>query len=370
MIRRQCAASRTLHDWPAEAGVTQAQAQSELNVIAKRLEQEYPAADAGMEISLVSLHTQVSGNIRVALLNLFAAVGLVLLIACVNVANLLLARAAGRQKEVAIRGALGCTRGRLIRQLLTESVLLGLVGGGLGLVLAFAGIYLLRALSPGNLTHLKDVTIDGKVLFFALLVSLVTALVFGLAPALHSSKPDLQESLKEGGRSSSGGSRANRLRGLLVVGEIATALVLLIASGLMLKSFWRLQHVNPGFNPENLLTLELQLPSNKYHEASQQLAFQQQLLQRIGSIPGISHTATVNNLPFSGNEANLGFSIEGRPVPNPADRPRAYHRVISPAYMQAMGISFQSGRPFIEHDNANAPGVTIINEAAARVLAG
>ncbi len=346
--------------------MTREQAQSELNVIAKRLEQEYPAANTGMEISLVPLHTQVSGDVRLALLNLFAAVGLVLLIACVNVANLLLARAAGRQKEIAIRGALGCTRTRLIRQLLTESALLGLMGGVLGLLLAFGGVYLLVALSPGNLPHLKDVTIDSSVLLFALLISLLTALVFGLAPALHASKPDLQEALKEGGRSSTGGSRANRLRSMLVISEIAAALVLLIASGLMLKSFWRLQHVNPGFEAENLLTLELQLPENKYREAPQQLSFQQQLLQRIGSIPGVSKAATVNNLPFSGNEAYLGFSIEGRPAPNPADRPRAYHRVISSDYMQAMGIPFREGRPFDDHDNADAPGVTIINEATAR----
>jgi putative ABC transport system permease protein len=347
-------------------GVTHAQAQSDLNVIARRLEQEYPAANTGMEVSVVPLHTQVSGDVRLALLNLFAAVGLVLLIACVNVANLLLARAAGRQKEIAIRGALGCTRARLVRQLLTESALLGLMGGILGLLLAFGGVYLLVALSPGNLPHLKDVTIDGSVLLFALLISLLTALVFGLAPALHASKPDLQETLKEGGRSSTGGSRANRLRSALVISEIASALVLLIASGLMLKSFWRLQHVNPGFEAENLLTLELQLPGNKYGEAPQQLGFQQQLLQRVKSVPGVSYAATVNNLPFSGNEAYLAFAIEGRPAPNPADRPRAYHRVISSDYMQAMGIAFQRGRPFNDHDNADAPGVTIINEAAAR----
>ncbi len=346
--------------------VTWAQAQSELNVIAKRLEQEYPAPNTGMEISLVPLHTQVSGDVRLALLNLFAAVGLVLLIACINVANLLLARAAGRQKEIAIRGAVGCTRARLIRQLLTESAVLGLVGGVLGLLLAFSGVYVLVALTPGNLPHLKDVTIDSSVLLFAVLISLLTALVFGLAPALHASKPDLQEALKEGGRSSTGGSRANRLRGVLVISEIAAALVLLIASGLMLKSFWRLQHVNPGFEAENLLTLELQLPEIKYREAPQQLLFQQQLLQRIGSIPGVSNAATVNNLPFSGNEAYLAFSIEGRPIPNPADRPRAYHRVVSSDYMQVMGIPFRGGRPFNDHDNADAPGVTIINEATAR----
>jgi putative ABC transport system permease protein len=347
-------------------GVTQAQAQSDLNVIARQLAQEYPAADTGMEVGLVPLHTQVSGDVRLALLNLLAAVALVLLIACLNVANLLLARAAGRQKEIAIRGALGCTRARLIRQLLTESALLGLMGGLLGLLLAFGGVYLLIALSPANLPHLKDVTIDSWVVLFALLVSLLTALVFGLAPALHASKPDLQETLKEGGRSSTGGSRANRLRSLLVISEIASALVLLIACGLMLKSFWRLQHVNPGFAADNLITLELQLPQNKYREGPQFVAFQQQLVQHATSIPGVSHAATVNNLPFSGNEAYLAFTIEGRPVPNPADRPRAYHRVISSDYFQTMGIPFRQGRPFNDHDNADAPGVAIINETAAR----
>jgi putative ABC transport system permease protein len=207
---------------------------------------------------------------------------------------------------------------------------------------------------------------------FAVAAILTLALGIGATTAIFSVvnaillRPLEQETLKEGGRSSTGGSRANRLRSLLVISEIGSALVLLIACGLMLKSFWHLQHVNPGFEAEHLLTLELQLPGNKYREGAQQVSFQQQLLQRVATLPGVSNAATVNNLPFSGNEAYLAFAIEGRPAPNPADRPRAYHRVISSDYFQAMGIPFRQGRPFNDHDNADAPGVTIINETAAR----
>jgi putative ABC transport system permease protein len=349
-----------------KSGASLQQAQSEMNVIASRLEKEYPNANSGMEINLIPLHTQVSGDIRVALLNLLAAVCLVLLIACANVANLLSARAVGRQKEVAIRRALGATRSRIIRQLLIESALLALAGGSLGLLLAAGGVRLLAAFSQGNLLHLKDVGIDGYVLIFTLLVSLLTAIIFGLVPALQVSKPNLQDNLKAGGRASGGGSGSRRLGSLLVVSEVALALLLLIASGLMLKSFYRLQQVNPGFNPENLITLELMLPENKYGDGPQQIAFQQQLLQRIGSIPGVQHAGTVNSLPFAGNEVNGPFTIDGRPIPNLADRPRAYFRVISSDYFQAMGIAFRGGRPFNEHDTADAPAVVIINETAAR----
>ena len=346
-------------------GVTQSTAQAEMNVIANRLRGEYPA-DADMEVDVIPLNQQVTGDIRPALLVLFGAVGCVLLIACANVANLLLAKASGRQKEIAVRLAMGASRLRIIRQMLTESLLLSLAGGLLGSLLAILVLRQLVVFSPANVSLPESIGIDASVLGFTLLLSLLTSVLFGLAPALQASKSDLNETLKEGGRGNSGGVKQNRLRSLLVVAEVALALVLLIGSGLMIKSFLRLQNVNPGFNPENLLTLELELPPNKYAEPERQAAFQEQLTQRISSIPGMQNAATVNNLPFSGNESNFGVTIEGRPVANAAERPRAFFRNISPNYFEAMGIPLRTGRAFAESDKANAPGVAIINEMAAR----
>lgn len=346
-------------------GITPAAAQAEMNVIANRLRGEYPA-DADMEVDVIPLNQQVTGDIRSALLVLFGAVGCVLLIACANVANLLLAKASGRQKEVAIRIALGASRLRIIRQVLTESLLLGLAGGLLGSVLAVLVLRQLIVFSPANVSLPESIGIDAPVLAFTLVLSLLTSIIFGLAPALQASKSDLNETLKEGGRGNSGGVKQNRLRSLLVITEVALSLVLLIGSGLMIKSFLRLQNVNPGFNPENLLTLELELPANKYAAADQQAAFQEQLVQRIAGIPGVQNAATVNNLPFSGNENNFGVTIEGRPVANAAERPRAFFRNISPSYFEAMGIPVRMGRTFADGDNANAPGVAIVNETAVR----
>jgi putative ABC transport system permease protein len=224
----------------------------------------------------------------------------------------------------------------------------------------------LLVFSPANVSLPQNVGIDGRVFAFTLLLSLLTSFIFGLAPALQVSKSDLNETLKEGGRGNSGGSKQNRLRSLLVISEVALALVLLIASGLMIKSFMRLQNVNPGFNPENLITLEMELPQNKYGEKERQTAFQQQLVQRISEIPGVQSAGTVNNLPFSGNETNFGLTIEGRPVATANERPRAFYRNVSPNYFQAMGIPLRLGRFFIAGDNVSAPAVAIINETSAR----
>ena len=347
-------------------GVKVETAQSEMSVIANRLQQEYPAVDADMEVGVIPLQKQVTGDVRLALIVLFGAVGGVLLIACANIANLLLAKAVGRQKEIAIRVAMGASRLRIIRQLLTESLIMGLLGGILGLLLAIWGVRQLIAFAPPNDSRLNDVNIDGRVLIFTLLAAVLTSIVFGLAPALEASRLDLNETLKEGGKSNAGSGRQQRLRSLLVIAEVALALVLLITSGLMLKSFLRLQNVNPGFNPNNLITLELQLPQNKYAEKHQQAAFQQQLVERIATINGVERAATVNNLPFSGNESNFGFTIEGRPAPSPTERPRAFWRSISPGYFQAMGIPLQKGRFFNDSDNAESAGVALINETAAQ----
>jgi putative ABC transport system permease protein len=347
-------------------GVTMSQAQTELNTISNRLEQEYPDYNAGMETRLISLPEQVTGDVRQALLVLFGAVGLVLLIACANVANLLLARATTRQKEIAIRTALGASRLRVLRQLLTESALLGFVGGLLGLLFAIVGTKTLLAFVSDSVPRLKHFGFDYKVLLFTLLVSLLTSLIFGLAPALDASKPNLNEALKEGGRGSGGSSRRNRLRNLLVIVEVALALVLVFASGLMFRSFIRLQSVNPGFNPQNLITLEIELPQARYEAVQQQQSLQQQLLQRIVSIPGVKYAGTVDYLPFSGSAFNSSFLIEGRPIPPITARARAFYRVISPNYFAAMGIPLLRGRPFTETDTAELPAVAIINEAAAR----
>jgi predicted permease len=346
-------------------GVTAPQAQAEINAIASQLEKGYPDVNAGLESHVISLHEQVTGDIRLALLILLSAVNLVLLIACANVANLLLAKATSRQKEIAIRTALGATSPRLLRQLLTESVLLGVMGGLLGLLFAIIGAKTLVAFVSTNLPRLKDLGFDSKVLLFTLAISLLTSLVFGLAPALDAAKVNLNEALKEGGRSSGSSSR-NRLRGLLVIAEIALAVVLVVASGLMFRSFMRLQSVSPGFNPQNLITLEIELPEARYHADQQQRAFQAQLVQRIEAIPGVQYAGTVDNLPFSGNAFNSSFMIEGQPIPAAPDRPRAFYRVISPKYFLTMGIPFHRGSGFTDRDSADVPGVAIINDAAAR----
>lgn len=348
-------------------GVTATAAQAELNVIASRLQKEYPAADADMEVDVIPLREQVTGDIRPALLVLFGAVGCVLLIACANVANLLLAKASGRQKEVAVRIALGATRLRIIQQLLTESMLLSLAGGLLGSIIGILAVRQLIAFTPSSVPMPDHIGIDAPVLLFTLLLSVFTSFIFGLVPALQASKSDLNETLKEGGRGNSGGARQNRVRSLLVIAEVALALVLLIGAGLMIKSFVRLQNVNPGFNPENLITLELQLPQNKYGEKDRQAAFQQQVVQRLAEIPGVQAAGAVNYLPFSGTELNNSVTIEGKPpVANASERPRAFFRNISPNYFQAMGIPVRQGRPFADSDNKDAPAVVIINEAAAR----
>jgi predicted permease len=347
-------------------GVTPQQAQAEINAIVSRLVKDYPDVNDGVESHVISLREQVTGDISLALWVLMAAVGLVLLIACANVANLLLAKATSRQKEIAIRTAIGATRLRILRQLLTESVLLGVLGGLFGLLFAIIGARTLITFATVNIPRLKDFGFDPKVLLFTLAISLITSLIFGLAPGVAASKPNLNEALKEGGRSSSGGTVRNNLRSALVIVEVALAVVLVTASGLMFRSFLRLQGVNPGFNPANVLTLEIELPEPTYKADQQQRIFQQQLLQKIRTIPGVVNAATVDNLPFSGNAFNSSFMIEGRPIPPVTERPRAYYRVVSPDYFSTMGIQLIRGNQFTDRDTADVPGVAIINDVAAR----
>ena len=352
-------------------GVTLEQAQAEMSTIAGRLEQQYRSyrgpkgEDGGWAITVVPLQEEVVGKTRLALLVLLGAVGFVLLIACANVANLLLARATARQKEIAIRTALGASRWRVIRQLLTESLLLSALGGTLGLLFALWGIDLLVALSPSNLPRVNEVSGDLRVLAFTCLLSLLTGFVFGSAPALQASKPALNEALKEGGRSSTAGGRRNPLRGLLVAGEVALALVLLIGAGLMIKSFLHLQRTNPGLDVQNVLTLELSLPRSKYSEPPQVAAFYQQVIRRVENLPGVRSASIGTILPLSGNAIDDPFSIEGRPL-DFSHAPVAGHQTISPDFFRTLGIPLLQGRDFTERDTAEVPGAAIINEKMAR----
>ncbi len=345
--------------------VTLQHARAEMNAIARRISQQYGGGETGLELRVIPLQEQVVGKVGRVLYLLFGAVGFVLLIACANVANMFLARASARASEIAIRLALGASRWRLIRQLLTESALLSLLGGGLGLLLALWAIALIVDISPDSLPRVKEIGINAPVLGFTLLVSLLTGIVFGLAPALQASKPDLNEALKEGGRSAAGSFGRSRLRSLFVVAEIALALALLLGAGLMINSFVRLQRVDPGFNSERLLTVRVSLPGSRYAQTPQQTAFYQQLIQRFETLPGAQSVSAINNLPFQ-NENNGGLRIEGYVPSSSSDRPQANYRAISPSYFSVMGIPLHRGREFRPDDVAGQPGVAIINEEAAR----
>jgi predicted permease len=345
-------------------GVTLDEARSEMEVISNRLVEQYPS-NAGYGVNLVPLYEQFTGNIRSAILVLFGAVAFVLLIACANVANLLLARGAARGKEIAIRAALGAGRTRLIRQFLTESVLLAFFGGLGGLLIAFWGIKVLVALGPRDIPQLDQITIDGKVLGFTLAVSLLTGLIFGLVPALQASRPDLNETLKEGGRSSAGGFGVDRVRRVLIVSEIALSLVLLIGAGLLIKSFIRLQDVNLGFNPDHLLTMNLQLAGSNYKEDSRVSSFYKQLIQRVEALPGVQSAAAVSDVFLNKVTNSSTFSIEGRPNPPTAERVEITIDTATPDYFRLMGIPLVRGREFDEHDTGDIP-VVIINETMAK----
>ncbi|MFP5264634.1 MAG: ABC transporter permease [Blastocatellia bacterium] len=350
-------------------GVTLAQARAQMATIAGRIKEQEPEAyPADWSVTVQSLNERVVGDIRPHLLVLLGAVGFVLLIACANVANLLLARAASRQKEIAIRTALGASRGRLIRQLLTESVLLAVVGGGLGLLLALWGVDVLVTVNRNNIPRAGEISIDPGVVGFTLALSLLTGILFGLAPALQASKTGLNETLKEGGRGSTGGGRQRRVRGYLVVAEIALALVLLVGAGLMIKSFMRLLDVDPGFRTQNVLTMQLALPGTKYREAHQVRAFYQQALEQIKALPGVESAAAISNLPLSGSISSGSFQIEGRPPIAPGEAtPHSDRRVVTQDYFQAMAIPLMRGRYFTDQDSADSKPVVIIDETMARI---
>jgi len=363
-------------------GVTLDQAQAEMIRIASNIEQQNPVTNEGLSVSLTSLRTGLVGDYKKALLILLGVVGFVLLIACVNVANLLLARATARQKEIAIRAALGANRGRIFRQLLTESLLLGLISGVLGLMLALWGLDLLLAAIPIDIPFWMKFDLDGRVLGFTAACSVLTSFVFGTVPAIEASNPDLNETLKEGGRSASGGGR-HHLRSLLVVAEIAISLVLLVGAGLMMRSFMNLQRVDAGINPEGVLTMNIALPGGRYREPEKRITFFSQLLERIRTIPGVQSAGTNSGLPLAGSNWGRSLTVEGFPVLSVGEAPAINHCVISSGYFHAMGIPLLKGRDFDERDTRDAPkvpqltvhgesmpssssGVTIIDERLAR----
>src|SRR6185436_9432622 len=346
--------------------------QSELAVIASRIEQENKQSHAGTGLKLIPLQEQVVGQVKPILLVLLAAVGFVLLIACANVASLLLTRSIARQKEVAIRSALGASRWRVIRQLLTESILLSLAGGIAGLLIAYWGVPALVSVLPQSqlsaMPFLTSLRIDTGILAFSVALSLLTGLIFGLAPALQSSKLDLNEALKEGGRQTSAGA-GHRLRSAMVVTEIALAVVLLVGAGLMMKSLLRLLQTNIGFQTENLLTMTVILPPAKYTETNQQINFNDQLRQRVQSLPGVVGAGTVNILPVNAGNTTR-FIIDGDPIPAPGKETEANIRTISDDYFKTLGVPLLAGRMFDERDAADKPGVVIIGKTIADRMFG
>ena len=341
------------------------QARAAMSAIAGQLEQQYPATNTGWGVELAPLQENEVSQIRPALLLLLGAVGFVLLIACANVSNLLLARASARRKEMAIRGALGASRRRLVNQMLTESALLAMLGGGAGALLAVWGMDILVSLNPGNIPRLSDARIDGRGLGFTLALSVLTALIFGLVPALVASKPDLIEAVKETGQASSSRSGL-KLHGLLVVSEVAVALVLLVGAGLMIRSFLRLHQVNPGFNTENALTMRIWLPASKYGSNEQQTAFFQQVIAELEDLPGVRSVGAIQDLPLKANRMVFKLDIEGRAMPQPGKEREAAYRAITPEYLRTMSIPLLGGREFTRQDDRNAPPVVIINQSMAR----
>ncbi len=347
-------------------GVTLQQAQAEMDNIAGQLAQEYPETNAEFGVRLISLHEEVIKGIKKPLLILFGTVGFVLLIACFNATNLLLARSTTRPREFAVRLALGATRYRIIQQVLVESLLLAVLGGILGLLLFTWVVNLFLKFGANELAHIKNVSVDHNVLGFTLLVSVLVSLAFGLAPALHYSRPDLNETLKQSALSSTRGYGFRRLRKVLVVSEVALALALLIGAGLMVKSFLRLQAVNPGFNPNQLLTMVVSLPRAKYPKSDKIAPFYQQVLEKIKPLPGVQSVGATTGLPIQGTGGSATFFVGGAEHTPSEEGTNANFQAINPDYFRVMSIPLLKGRFFTEQDDARAPKVVIVDELTAR----
>jgi len=343
-------------------GVSEARAQSDLDAIGRRLATAFPRTNEGVGVDVISLHDRLVGSIRPALLVFTAAVALVLLIACANVANLLLARATSREREMAVRAALGAGRKRLVRQMLTESLVLSAAGGALGLMLAWWGVRALKAAAPPTLPRVDDIGLDPVALAFTLVAVIVTGLLFGLAPAIRGSAFALHSTLSAGGRAGIGGGRGERLRGMLVVAQVALALVLLVGSGLLVRTFSRLQQVDLGFDPGHVLTAEIVLPAVKYQGAERQMAFFNSLRERLAATPGVQVVGLTTDVPLAGGMNYLTFNVIGRAELGPGQSaPDAVPTTASPEYFSAMKIPLQAGRSFDATDTPNAPRVAIVN---------
>ncbi len=343
-------------------------AQADVDTIAARLAAEYPKVIPGFGMKLAPLHEQIVGEMRAFLWILFGAVAFVLLIACTNVANLQLARASARQKEIVLRRALGAGRGRIVRQLVTESVLLALIGAVLGVILGAVGIKLFAGLKPVGALHGAVVTIDSTVFGFPLILSLLTGILFGLAPAFQSTSIGLGESLKQAGRTSASAASGRHLRKLLAVSEVALSMVLLIGAGLLVRSFVKLLDVKPGFDTRNILTFPIELPKYSYPDSARQSVFYARAMEAVRGLPGVTAVGAINDLPLTGDSDADGFSIEGSSPPDATNLPSAQDRLVTPDYFRAMGIPLVAGRAFTEADRIGAPPVVLINQSLARHL--
>lgn len=350
-------------------GVTVQQADAELRSLVPQILTMFPwqmPDDWGSDARVLSLQEDTVGNYRSRLLAMLAAVLLVLLIACINVANLYLARATARQREIAIRSAMGASRGRIVRQLLTESVLIALVAGALGVFLAFQGLPILLSLFPAETPYIAQVSINWQVLAFTAGVAILTGIVFGLVPALQASKTDIHQTLKEEGRSSGMGRGRRKLASVLVVGEITVAMVLIITAGLLIKSLWRISQVDPGFRSEQILTARISQIESRCAKPPQCVAFYDGVLEKVRTLPGVEDAAIINDLPLGGKSTTIPMSIEGYVV-NPGDAPpEGQLFVVTPGYIEMMGIPIMNGRGFADADRANPAGVAIVNQSLAQ----
>ena len=345
-------------------GVTLVQAQSDVATINAGIEREFPGA--GRDMKVLSLREKVVGDIRPALLVLLGAVGFVLLIACANISHMLLARSAERQREAALRSALGAERWDLLRQFMTESLVLSLLGGGVGWLLAIWAVRVLPSLNPRAIPRVEDVSLDSSVLFFTVAVVLATTMIFGIVPALRAAAVDLIDALKEGGRGTGEGRRGERLSALLVSSEFALAVVLLAGAGLMVRSFRALQQVDPGFNPHRVLSMVIGVAGTEEGAGGRTGNFYRQVLQRVSAIPGVQSAGAINHLPLAGDDWGWPFYVEGRPKPRRGDAPIATFRAVFPGYFQTMQIPVLQGRDVAESDDLRAPGVLVVNEFIAR----
>jgi len=348
-------------------GVTITQAQSEMNILADRIEQQHPTTNRSQGIHLASITDDTVGNLNRALWMIFGAVGFVLLVACANVANLLLARSTARQKEITIRSAIGAARSQLIRQFLTESLLLACLGGGLGLLIAVWGTATIEKIGSKINPMFNGFRIDLRVLAFTFGITLITGLIFGIAPALQMSRPNLNETLKEGGRGAGGGARGNRLRGALVITEIAMTLVLLVAAGLLIRTVVRLGHVDKGFNSQNVLSMSIGLPGLKYPKPENYISFYKQTVERISAIPGVKAAGITSVLPLSDNFDGRGLAVEDYPKPDGEEITVDLY-VVTPGYLRAMEIPLRQGRAITDQDTAGSENIALINKTMADQL--